>query len=136
MPYPTGASRRASLHLPPPGRGRQRARVVAGSRPVSHRPKQTTAMSSFWARPPVWSRTTQQLMREAGVNSRLVTYPGEDHTFYARWEDSIRRTVQFLQRRPYPFHGQGVLAANVEEPLMCPDGHRRNRQPFDDPKWK
>ncbi len=38
-------------------------------------------------------------MRKAGVESRLVTYPGEDHTFYARWEDSIRLTVQFLRRQ-------------------------------------
>ncbi|GAB6985092.1 alpha/beta hydrolase family protein [Nocardioides pyridinolyticus] len=48
--------------------------------------------------PPPWSRSTQRLMRAAGVDSRLVTYPGEDHTFYARWEDSIRLTVQFLRR--------------------------------------
>jgi dipeptidyl aminopeptidase/acylaminoacyl peptidase len=48
--------------------------------------------------PPVWSRTTQDLMREDGVRSRLVTYPGEDHTFYARWEDSIRLTVDYLRR--------------------------------------
>jgi uncharacterized protein len=48
--------------------------------------------------PPPWSRSTQTLMAKAGVNSRLVTYPGEDHVFYARWEDSIRLTVQFLRR--------------------------------------
>ncbi len=48
--------------------------------------------------PPRWSRATQRLMRAAGVDSRLVTYPGEDHTFYARWEDSIRLTVRFLRR--------------------------------------
>lgn len=48
--------------------------------------------------PPAWSRSTQALMRKAGVESRLVTYLGEDHTFYARWEDSIRLTVRFLRR--------------------------------------
>ena len=48
--------------------------------------------------PPRWSRATHRLMRAAGVDSRLVTYPGEDHTFYARWEDSIRLTVRFLRR--------------------------------------
>lgn len=48
--------------------------------------------------PPRWSRETQRLLREAGVDSTLVTYPGEDHAFYARWQDSIVRTVRFLRR--------------------------------------
>jgi dipeptidyl aminopeptidase/acylaminoacyl peptidase len=48
--------------------------------------------------PPVWSRTTERFLRGAGADSRLVTYPGEDHTFYARWQDSIVRTVAFLRR--------------------------------------
>lgn len=49
--------------------------------------------------PPVWSETTQRLLTKAGADSTLVTYPGEDHTFYARWEDSIRLTVRFLRRQ-------------------------------------
>lgn len=48
--------------------------------------------------PPRWSRETQRLLQRAGVDSTLVTYPGEDHTFYARWQDSIVRTVRFLRR--------------------------------------
>ena len=42
--------------------------------------------------PPRWSRTTQRLLEQAGVDSTLVEYPGEDHAFYARWQDSIERT--------------------------------------------
>jgi uncharacterized protein len=49
--------------------------------------------------PPRWSRETQRLLRGAGVDSTLVTYPGEDHTFYARWADSMVRTTQFLRRQ-------------------------------------
>jgi dipeptidyl aminopeptidase/acylaminoacyl peptidase len=44
-----------------------------------------------------WSRATQRLLEKAGVDSRLVEYPGEDHTFSARWQDSIVRTVRFLR---------------------------------------
>ncbi len=44
-----------------------------------------------------WARETQRLMAAAGVDSRLELYPGEDHAFYARWEDSIRQTVAFLR---------------------------------------
>jgi dipeptidyl aminopeptidase/acylaminoacyl peptidase len=49
--------------------------------------------------PPRWSRTTQRLLQRAGVDSTLVEYAGEDHTFYARWQDSIVRTVRFLRRQ-------------------------------------
>jgi dipeptidyl aminopeptidase/acylaminoacyl peptidase len=49
--------------------------------------------------PPAWSRTTHRLLREAGVDATLVEYPGEEHTFYARWQDSIVRTVAFLRRQ-------------------------------------
>ena len=48
--------------------------------------------------PPRWARTTDRLMRRAGVESKLVFYEGEDHAFYDRWEDSIRRSVKFLDR--------------------------------------
>ena len=49
--------------------------------------------------PPTWSRSTQGLLERAGVESRLLEYAGEDHAFYARWQDSIERTVEFLRRR-------------------------------------
>ncbi len=49
--------------------------------------------------PPRWSRTTQSLLERAGADSRLVEYAGEDHAFYARWQDSIERTVRFLRRQ-------------------------------------
>ena len=49
--------------------------------------------------PPVWARTTHALLEDAGVRATLVEYPGEDHTFYARWQDSIVRSVAFLRRQ-------------------------------------
>jgi dipeptidyl aminopeptidase/acylaminoacyl peptidase len=49
--------------------------------------------------PPQWSRTTQRLLTRAGVESSLVEYAGEGHAFYARWQDSIERTVRFLRDR-------------------------------------
>ncbi len=48
--------------------------------------------------PPRWARDTDRLMRRAGVDSTLEFYDGEGHTFYAQWEASIRRSVQFLRR--------------------------------------
>jgi len=47
--------------------------------------------------PPPWARTTQRLMREAGVESRLSWWQGEDHAFYARWQDSMDQTLRFLR---------------------------------------
>jgi dipeptidyl aminopeptidase/acylaminoacyl peptidase len=49
--------------------------------------------------PPRWATATQRLLDRAGVRSTLVEYPGEDHAFYARWQDSIEHTVRFLRRR-------------------------------------
>ena len=49
--------------------------------------------------PPPWARTTQGLMREAGVDSRLRWWEGEDHAFYARWQDSMDETIRFLRAR-------------------------------------
>jgi dipeptidyl aminopeptidase/acylaminoacyl peptidase len=49
--------------------------------------------------PPAWSRATHGLLRGAGVHSTLVEYPGEEHAFYSRWQDSIVRTVAFLRRQ-------------------------------------
>jgi len=49
--------------------------------------------------PPPWARTTQRLMQRAGVDSRLSWWPGEDHAFYARWQDSMDQTLRFLGRQ-------------------------------------
>jgi dipeptidyl aminopeptidase/acylaminoacyl peptidase len=49
--------------------------------------------------PPAWARTTQRLMGAAGVDSRLSWWPGEDHAFYARWQDAMDQTLRFLGRR-------------------------------------
>lgn len=49
--------------------------------------------------PPAWSRTTHRALRAAGVDATLVEYPGEEHAFIARWQDSIERTVRFLEDR-------------------------------------
>ncbi len=48
--------------------------------------------------PIAWSRTTQSLLREAGVRSRLDVYDGEQHAFGPQWPESMRRTVAFLRR--------------------------------------
>jgi uncharacterized protein len=48
--------------------------------------------------PPHWARTTQRLMGEADVDSRLRWWPGEDHTFYARWQDAMDETIRFLRQ--------------------------------------
>ncbi len=45
-----------------------------------------------------WSRATQRLMRDAGVESRLLVYPGEEHAFVPQWDQSMRRTIAFLRR--------------------------------------
>lgn len=45
-----------------------------------------------------WSRTTLTALRAAGVDARLVTYPGEGHAFFGAWSDSIRRSTAFLAR--------------------------------------
>jgi uncharacterized protein len=48
--------------------------------------------------PPRWARTTQGLMEDAGVDSRLSWWPGEDHAFYARWQDAMDETIRFLRQ--------------------------------------
>jgi dipeptidyl aminopeptidase/acylaminoacyl peptidase len=48
--------------------------------------------------PPMWATETQRAMRAAGVDSELVWYPGEDHAFYALWQQSMDRTIAFLDR--------------------------------------
>ena len=49
--------------------------------------------------PPPWARTTQRLMQADGVDSRLRWWEGEDHAFYARWQDSMNETLRFLRAR-------------------------------------
>lgn len=44
-----------------------------------------------------WSRTSQRLLEQAGVDSRLLVYPGEPHAFIADWPLSMRRTVDFFR---------------------------------------
>ncbi|SDC01228.1 alpha/beta hydrolase family protein [Nocardioides lianchengensis] len=46
-----------------------------------------------------WARTTQRLLTEAGVESRLEVYDGERHAFVPEWQASIEETVRFLKRR-------------------------------------
>jgi uncharacterized protein len=46
-----------------------------------------------------WSVTTQRLLAKAGVDSELVTWPGEDHAFDAAWEAAMDRTIEFLRAR-------------------------------------
>ena len=45
-----------------------------------------------------WSRSTHRLMRQAGVDSRLLVYPEEEHAFVPQWDESMRRTIAFLRR--------------------------------------
>jgi dipeptidyl aminopeptidase/acylaminoacyl peptidase len=45
-----------------------------------------------------WSRTSQRLLRRAGVDSRLHVYQGEEHAFGPQWPLSMDRTVRFLRR--------------------------------------
>jgi dipeptidyl aminopeptidase/acylaminoacyl peptidase len=49
--------------------------------------------------PVAWSRTTQRLLRRAGVDSRLEVYRGEQHAFGPQWPLSMERTVRFLRRQ-------------------------------------
>ncbi len=46
-----------------------------------------------------WSRETARLMRAAGVDVTLRTYPGEGHAFGPQFELSMQRTDRFLRRQ-------------------------------------
>jgi dipeptidyl aminopeptidase/acylaminoacyl peptidase len=48
--------------------------------------------------PIAWSRATDRLLRAAGVDSRLLVYPGEEHAFGPQYPLAMRRTVAFLRR--------------------------------------
>lgn len=45
-----------------------------------------------------WARTTRDALVEAGVDVRLVEYPGARHYMYGEWADSMRRSLAFLER--------------------------------------
>ncbi|MGQ0842963.1 MAG: alpha/beta hydrolase family protein [Sporichthyaceae bacterium] len=47
--------------------------------------------------PPRWARETQTALERADVDSELIRYPGEDHTFYAQWSTSMDRSIAFLR---------------------------------------
>ena len=44
-----------------------------------------------------WATATQRALVAVGADSELITYDGEDHTFYARWAESMDRTIAFLR---------------------------------------
>jgi dipeptidyl aminopeptidase/acylaminoacyl peptidase len=46
-----------------------------------------------------WSVATQQALAKAGVDSELMSWPGEDHAFYAEWDESMNRSIAFLRER-------------------------------------
>jgi dipeptidyl aminopeptidase/acylaminoacyl peptidase len=46
-----------------------------------------------------WSTATQQALAQAGVDSELIRWPGEDHAFYAKWAESMDRSIDFLRER-------------------------------------
>ena len=48
--------------------------------------------------PLFWSRETHRLLKNAGVDSTLAVYDGEQHAFGPRFPDSMRRSVRFLRR--------------------------------------
>jgi uncharacterized protein len=45
-----------------------------------------------------WSRATLRAMKAAGVDVRLLIYPGEPHAFVADWPLSMRRTTAFFRQ--------------------------------------
>lgn len=44
-----------------------------------------------------WATDTQAALEDADVDSTLLPYPQEDHTFYARWSQSMDRSIAFLR---------------------------------------
>ncbi|MFE6286362.1 alpha/beta hydrolase family protein [Streptomyces sp. NPDC057877] len=48
--------------------------------------------------PPRWSEETAAAFKDAGKDVRLVRYPGEGHTFSARWPDSMETSLDFFDR--------------------------------------
>jgi dipeptidyl aminopeptidase/acylaminoacyl peptidase len=86
------------------GSPRQNPEFYRGLSPSTHFDRITEPVLMFHGLadttcPPRWSRTTHRLLARAGVENDLVEYAGEGHAFYARWQDSIERTVRFLRDR-------------------------------------
>ena len=46
-----------------------------------------------------WSTATQQALAHAGVDSELIRWSGEDHAFYAKWAESMDRSIEYLRER-------------------------------------
>ena len=46
-----------------------------------------------------WSVETQRALAAAGVDSELMSWPGEDHAFYADWDSSMDDSITFLEKR-------------------------------------
>ena len=49
--------------------------------------------------PVKWARATDDAMKRAGVDVTYVEYRGEGHNFYGSWDDSMRATKRFLERK-------------------------------------
>jgi dipeptidyl aminopeptidase/acylaminoacyl peptidase len=45
-----------------------------------------------------WTRASYAALQEAGADTRLFVYEGEEHAFGPQWPLSMRRTVRFLDR--------------------------------------
>jgi uncharacterized protein len=45
-----------------------------------------------------WARTTRDALVDAGVDVRLVEYPGAGHYMYGEWADSMKKSLAFLGR--------------------------------------
>ncbi len=45
-----------------------------------------------------WARRTHSALEEAGVDVRLIEYPGARHYMYGEWPDSMRRALAFFKR--------------------------------------
>lgn len=48
--------------------------------------------------PIAWSRETTRLMKAAGLDVEMLTYPGEPHAFIVDWPLSMQRTTAFFRR--------------------------------------
>ncbi|MGQ0463723.1 MAG: alpha/beta hydrolase family protein [Sporichthyaceae bacterium] len=48
--------------------------------------------------PPRWAKETQSALEQADVDSELIRYPGEDHTFFAEWSRSMDTSIAFLRK--------------------------------------
>ena len=79
-----------------------------------------------------WARTTQRAMRRAGVDSRLVVYEGEMHTFCrsgsSRWTETIRFLRQNrLRHERLLVHRRPHVGQLLHRPAARPRPGRRRR---------